>query len=259
MSHLRDYTKINWDNEFSWDAPLEGIEGSITGEGAIDSGDEIVLCIRCTVDEVERYANAPERWRAGISALTPVSLETLSEKSQVQLIEQLTTRLSAPLRQTELYSFFERLFTADGVTQVASRAKFDALVAQEWGRGQRDKSVLSVVLFRVNGLQLDDINAEPDPALRQIAEVIQSTSKRATDVVARYRADTFALLLPNTPQAAADRLSDEIQSKILKVLATAGASSSQTLTLDQGIAGMVPTQALSAQALLEAAEQSLVS
>ncbi|MGF1603385.1 MAG: diguanylate cyclase domain-containing protein [Thermosynechococcaceae cyanobacterium] len=259
MSHLRDYTKINWDNEFSLDAPLDGIEGSITGEGAIESGDEIVLCIRCKVDEVERYANAPERWRAGISELTPVSIETLSEKSQVQLIEQLTTRLSAPLRQTELYSFFERLFTADGVTQVASRAKFDALVEQEWGRGQRDKTVLSVVLFRINGLQLDDMNVDPDPFLRKIAAVIQSTSKRATDVVARYHADTFALLLPNTPQAAAARLADEIQAKILAVLATTGSSSSPTFTLNLGIAGMVPTQALSAQALLEAAEQSLVS
>jgi diguanylate cyclase (GGDEF)-like protein len=257
MSHLRDYTKIDWEEEFSFDAPLDTIQGSISGEGAIESGDEIVLCMRCKVDEIERYANTPERWQAGISGLTPISIETLSENSQVQLIEQLTTRLSAPLRQTELYGFFERLFTADGATQVATRAKFDALLEQEWKRGQRDKTALSLVLYRIHGLQLDATNAQTNAHLRQIAAVIQATSKRSTDVVARYDEDTFALLLPSTPQTAAAQLADEIQQKITDVLAHCESSAPQKLTLSQGIAGMVPTQGLSVTTLLKAAEQSL--
>lgn len=111
--------------------------------------------------------------------------------------------------------------------------------------------------LRINGLQLDEINVDTDAHLRQVAAVIESASKRSTDVVARYREDTFALLLPNTPQVAAAQLVDRIQEKIMAVLANAATASQQPLTLSKGVVGMVPKQGLSETDLLEAAEQSL--
>ncbi|PZD73859.1 Phytochrome-like protein cph2 [Acaryochloris thomasi RCC1774] len=262
MPRVLDYTKINWEEEFSFDAPLNDIEGVITGDGPLDAGDEVVLCLRCRVDEVERYADDPDRWRASLALLKPVSIDTLSETPQLQLLKQLTSRLSAPLRQSELYSLFERFVTADTVTQIANRARFDALLEQEWLRGQRDKNSLSVILFQVHGLMLNEVgegDEETDTCLRQIAAIIKSKARRSADLVARYQDNTFALLLPNTPQAAAAQLAGTIQKKVLENLAKSDAISHRNLTLNAGIAGTTPTSESSWTTLTEAAEQSLQS
>lgn len=262
MSRVLDYTKISWEEEFSFDAPLNSIDGVISGDGPLDPGDEIVLCLRCRVDEVERYADDPDRWRASLAFLNPVSIDALSDTPQMQLLKQLTSRLSAPLRQSELYSLFERFVTADTVTQIANRARFDALLEQEWLRGQRDKNALSVILFRVHGLMLDEVgegDEETDTCLRQIAAVIKSKARRSADLVARYQVDTFALLLPNTPQAAATQLANSLQKKVLENLAKSDATAHRNLTLSVGVSGTTPTPDASWTVLTEAAEQSLQS
>lgn len=260
MPRVLDYTKITWEEEFSFDAPLNEINGVISGDGPLEAGDEVVLCLRCKVDEVERYADHPDRWRASLSFLKPVSLNTLSDTPQMQLLKQLTAKLSAPLRQSELYSLFERFVTADTVTQIANRARFDAVIDQEWCRGQRDKNVLSLILFQVNGLMLNELaegDEDTDICLRQIAAVIQSNARRSADLVARYQSDTFALLLPNTPAAAATQLSYFIQKKVLANFAESDAIAHRSFTLSVGIAGTTPTSESSWTELTEAAEKAL--
>jgi diguanylate cyclase (GGDEF)-like protein len=260
MPRVLDYTKINWEEEFSFDAPLKDISGVITGDGPLDAGNEIVLCLRCKVDEVERYADDPDRWRASLSFLQPVSIDTLSETPQLQLLKQLTSRLSAPLRQSELYSLFERFVTADTVTKIANRARFDALLEQEWLRGQREKNSLSIILFQVHGLMLNAVgegDEETDACLCQIADTIKANARRSADLVARYQDDIFALLLPNTPQASATQLADTIQTKVLKDLTGGNAVFQRKVTLSVGVAGTTPTLDSSWTELTEAAERSL--
>lgn len=262
MARILDYTKINWGEEFSFDAPLQDINGVISGEGPLETGNEIFLCLRCQVDEVERYSDTPDRWRASISFLHPVSIESLSEKSQVQLIRQLTTQLSAPLKQTELYHLFERLLTADSVTHVANRARFDAALEQEWRRGQRDRNPLSLVLFRIQGLSLNESD-ERDPAiddcLRQIAAVLKAGARRSADLVARYQDDTLALLLPNTPPQAASQVAENMQKNVLNLLTQLETAPGQAPKLHLGVAGLTPAQGAMASDLTTAAEQSLKS
>lgn len=260
MPRVLDYTRITWEEEFSFDAPLNQINGVMTGEGPLEAGDEVILCFRCRVDEVERYGDEPDRWQASLSFLKPVSLNTLSETPQLQLMKQLMGKLSAPLRQSELYNLFERFVTADTVTQIANRAKFDAVLEQEWCRGQRDKNSLSLLLFQVNGLTLNDLeegDEETDICLRRVAAVIKSNARRSADLVARYQSDTFALLLPNTPSVSATQLSYFIQKKVLASFAESDVIAHRSLTLNVGIAGTTPTSESSWTELTAAAEQAL--
>ncbi len=257
MPRILDYTKINWEEEFSFDAPLHDINGEITGEGPIEAGNEIFLCLRCRVDEVERYEGATDNWHASISFLNPVSIEALSENSQMQLIRQLTQRLSAPLRSTELYQLFEGLLTDDSGTKIANRIRFDVCLEREWRRGQREQTPMSLILYRIEGLQLSGAEDDSDTGLclRQIADLLRSSAKRTADVVARYQENTFALLLPNTPQTSAAQLATSIEQQILKVLSDTVPQ--QQYGLSVGVAGLTPTQDSAATMLTDAVEKSL--
>ncbi len=66
MVKTLDFTNIDWEHEFAISAPIEGIVGTITGQGQLAPGDRIVLCFQCHVNEVERYSNPPDIWRAEI-------------------------------------------------------------------------------------------------------------------------------------------------------------------------------------------------
>jgi hypothetical protein len=99
MGKTHDFTKIHWEQEFSLTAPLENVQGTATGQGALKSGDRIVLCVQCRVDEVEYYSNAPDIWQARISFEKPISLETITESNPLYLIQRLVTHFRNSLHQ----------------------------------------------------------------------------------------------------------------------------------------------------------------
>jgi hypothetical protein len=53
MGRKHDFTNIHWGQEFALTAPLETVKATATGQGALESGDCIILSIQCRVDEVE--------------------------------------------------------------------------------------------------------------------------------------------------------------------------------------------------------------
>jgi hypothetical protein len=89
MGKSHDFTNIHWGQEFALDVPLENVQGIATGQGTLKSGDRIVLCIQCRVDEVEYYINAPEMWQAKISVERPISLETITAHKPLQRVKRL--------------------------------------------------------------------------------------------------------------------------------------------------------------------------
>jgi hypothetical protein len=92
MGKSHDFTNIHWGQEFALDVPLENVQGIATGQNALKSGDHIILCVRCRVDEVEYYSNESDLWQARISFEKPISLETITENKPLQPIQQLITR-----------------------------------------------------------------------------------------------------------------------------------------------------------------------
>ena len=93
MGTTHDFTNIHWGQEFALAAPLENVQGTATGQNALKSGDHIVLCVRCRVDEVEYYSNEPDLWHARISFEKPIALETITENKPLQPIQQLLAHL----------------------------------------------------------------------------------------------------------------------------------------------------------------------
>ncbi|MEO1764140.1 MAG: diguanylate cyclase [Cyanobacteria bacterium J06629_18] len=90
-------------------------------------------------------------------------------------------------------------------------------------------------------------NHKADEYLIEIAQVINNCAKRAIDLVARYREHQFAVILPNTDKEGASYVADLIRSEIKKLEIA-------HISLNLGIANMIPRKNLEAQALIVAAE-----
>ncbi len=136
--------------------------------------------------------------------------------------------------------------TPDPLTEVATRATFDLRCNQEWRRGTRDASSLSLLL-----LELDDPRPRED-RLRQIAWVLRSPLSRPGDFVARYTDTRFAVLLPITDSVGALIVAESLRTAM-------DALKGSRTTVSIGVASLVPSQERALSSLLAAAEKALAA
>jgi hypothetical protein len=99
MGKTHDFTNIHWGQEFDLNVPLENVQGIATGQNTLKSGDFILLCVQCRVDEVEYYGNEPDLWQAKISFEKPISLETITENNPLQPLQSLMAHFRNSLHQ----------------------------------------------------------------------------------------------------------------------------------------------------------------
>jgi diguanylate cyclase (GGDEF)-like protein len=93
----------------------------------------------------------------------------------------------------------ERLSFIDSLTGIANRVRFDAALETEWRRTLRTGRWLSIALIDVDHLKrFNDRHGQPagDERLQTIAASLARSARRAGDLVARYGADEFGVILP---------------------------------------------------------------
>jgi diguanylate cyclase (GGDEF)-like protein len=93
----------------------------------------------------------------------------------------------------------ERLSFMDSLTGIANRVRFDAALETEWRRTARAGRWLSIALIDVDHLKrFNDQHGQPagDERLQTIAASLARSARRAGDLVARYGAEEFAVILP---------------------------------------------------------------
>jgi diguanylate cyclase (GGDEF)-like protein len=258
MGKTHDFTKILWGKEFVIEAPLAGIQGTMTGEGQLAAGDEIVLCVKCRVDEVEYYTNT-EIWQAKVAFEKPISNESDLQSSPLQSVKNLVTQLGDALYQENLYQRIEQIFTTDHAVQVTNRGRFDSRLSEEWRRLRRDHNPISLILCAIDGLPAyQEVYGEPATvqSLQEIAQSLRDCVKRPSDLVARYQDQMFAVLLPNTPEAGVQHISEAIRAQLspLSIFATI---SKPPVTLRLGTATIIPSVEQGEHSLVETAARSL--
>ena len=153
------------------------------------------------------------------------------------------------------------LSTTDGVTGIGNRRRFDDRLAVEWLRCGRQKAPLAVVLIDIDHFKLYNDHfghLAGDECLRRVAQLLQSTIRRADEVAARFGGEEFVLLLPDTPLAdaviVAQRCMDSLRAAALPHPTSPTAT---TLTLSMGIASTVPRADARSDTLVQAADAAL--
>ena len=181
--------------------------------------------------------------------------------SAVKLADGLTITVRDISARKKVELELNYLATRDGLTGICNRRSFDEILVREWGRCQREKQFLSLILCDVDYFKLyNDFygHQRGDDCLKQIAKIINDTLKRSSDLVARYGGEEFVAILPNTHREGAIALVENIQKAIrLQAIPHEKSKVSAIVSLSLGIASIIPTLETSPNTLIEMADRAL--
>ncbi|MEL6400864.1 MAG: diguanylate cyclase [Cyanobacteria bacterium J06626_4] len=207
-----------------------------------------------------------------LGALDPLEMRHLIEdlESKIQRLRDDKTTLLK--QQHELLSKknqalqmanreLNRLSNLDGLTQIPNRRCFDDRIQQEWRRLQREQQPLSVILGDIDNFKrVNDTYGHllGDDCLKAVAMAMSQVLKRPDDFVARYGGEEFVVVLPNTDQAGAVNIVQQLQQAIANIAPVSSSSPDACrVTMSFGVTTLVPTSSLSCQKLLTLADQAL--
>ena len=190
------------------------------------------------------------------------------QKWEIDFLQQLTTQVAIAIQQSELYSQLRKanrqlkqLAILDPLTGVANRRYFDRVLKNEWHRLAREQKPLSLIMCDIDCFKAyNDTYGHPagDSCLKQVADVLKQSTKRAADSVARYGGEEFAVILPDTDARGALFVAQNISQRLKKRKIPHCASTvSDYVTISIGIATEIPTSIAKIDNLLEIADNAL--
>jgi diguanylate cyclase (GGDEF)-like protein/PAS domain S-box-containing protein len=138
----------------------------------------------------------------------------------------------------------EELSFKDGLTGVANRRRFDAIMNIEWGNAQRSKKPLSLVMFDIDYFkQYNDHygHLQGDHCLKRVAQVLSMVTTRAHGFLARFGGEEFVLVLPETNESSAMTVAERCRELLAKERIPHERSEvSELLTVSLGVATTIP-------------------
>jgi len=172
----------------------------------------------------------------------------LTYSDMVRLTSERTQKLGLSRTQIRMLSM------VDVVTGLFNRRYFEKHLAESFAAAKRYTRPLTCLVVRIDNfadLQADLGNERSNDVLDTIAEAFASVIRRA-DTAARIDDDLFGFLLPETPQAGADRLVERLQERFERaeyphgadvkvsaaVVELAEAHSSDKALLDTALSGL---------------------
>jgi diguanylate cyclase (GGDEF)-like protein len=143
--------------------------------------------------------------------------------------------LSASLTNAALYQQAKRDSQTDHLTGAGTRRVLEVELEAEHERAVRYGHPFCVVIVDVDRFKnINDKSGHPagDQVLRRLVEIL-GREKRATDVLARYGGDEFAILMPETSLQGAVDVAERMRKKVESSLAV----QDQPVTISCGLAG----------------------
>lgn len=149
-------------------------------------------------------------------------------------------RVQAQLRHKQMADRLRRLTRLDASTGLINRAACEELLGREWRRAQREATPICLLLLEVDALtSYAERHGEggAEAALSRVGAALSQGCARPGDAVARWDAQRFALLLPNTPRQGGFCLAHRLLNRV-EGLAIAHPDSgvARHLTLSGGLA-----------------------
>lgn len=175
----------------------------------------------------------------------------------IAVVETLRDMTEQKMAQIALQS----LVNKDGLTGLANRRSFDASLEADWLHAERENAPMSLLLADV-----DDFKAyndtyghqKGDECLKAVAKALSIQVHRPTDLAARYGGEEFAVLLPGVDLNGACLVAERIRAAVHALaIAHCKSSAADRVTMSIGAACAVPTEGLTAQALVAAADEAL--
>ena len=125
----------------------------------------------------------------GWFVLRQVSANVRNQIELTQVRDELTT----------INHTLQSLALVDGLTGLANRRQFDALLEQELQRSRKSGEPLSLIMLDIDFFKrYNDTygHVAGDMCLKKVGTVLRGLTHRHSDVVARYGGEEFAIILP---------------------------------------------------------------
>ena len=149
----------------------------------------------------------------------------------------------------------------DGLTGVANRRRFDAVIESEWKAARRSQRPLSLVMIDIDYFkQYNDSygHIRGDDCLKRVAQALKSGATRPRDFLARYGGEEFALVLPETDEAGAESVAIRcIQALDSESIPHASSPVASVVTVSIGVATCTPSKDDDRLAFIDAVDRNL--
>ena len=201
-------TAVWWRDPFGEDlVPLAagGSAGEPPGEAAVALADGAVLD-RQTASGAQLVVPLRGRRQPVGVLVVEVAGRRAVTASEREAVEVLANRAAAALTNARLLARLREQAVRDGLTGLANHRHFQERLRQECARARRYGLPLALLM-----IDLDDFKAYNDryghqlgdQALRELADILASSTRRGIDLPARYGGEEFAVILPHTSASAA--------------------------------------------------------
>lgn len=154
-----------------------------------------------------------------------------------------------------------RASRVDGLTGAANRAQFDDTLQAEWRRALRAGQPLALLIIDLDHFRQYNLgygHTRGDECLVRIAALLRRALQRPADSLARYRGETFAVLLPDTAETGALGLARRLVEAVRAArLPHEHSPVADHVTVSVGCAALTPTPDASPETLLAHAEAAL--
>ncbi|WP_275666783.1 diguanylate cyclase [Vibrio tubiashii] len=219
----------------------------------IASGDLSQRIRYFTKDELGMLAQAFNQMADKLIDANQILEQRVSEKTRE--LFQANENLAKLNRDLELLSL------RDSLTGIANRRAFDSRLKDEWKRCHRDQTHLGLILIDIDYFKKynDSLGHNAgDACLKQVANILDRSVGRDSDLVARYGGEEFALLLPNTSLTDALTVANAIQTMIQHAKITHPDSPiSSHITLSIGVGAEIPERELPSIQYVEQVDAAL--
>ena len=181
--------------------------------------------------------------------------ETARRKARETELLEVTHQLQEANERLQSLSFL------DGLTGIANRRHFDQELLQESRRAKRENAPISLIMLDIDYFKaFNDTygHLKGDDCLKTVASILKKSLKRPGDFAARYGGEEFAVVLPNTDDAGAALVAEELRASI------EGASIEHInslcagyVTVSLGVVTRLPEQVETPDDLILAADRAL--
>lgn len=194
--------------------------------------------------DVSRWLNAGAADYLRLSA--PVGLVAARVKSLLDL-----------KHKTDL---LKDIASLDGLTTLANKQRLDEYLDIEWRRSLREFYSLALIKIDIDGFTAYNDHygiGMGDDVLKRIARLLDSHCNRAADMLSRYGADEFMVLLPSTELDSALQLAESMVSGISDLAIDHELAEHERITVSAGVATIEPSRDKRYQDLVDEAEDIL--
>lgn len=178
----------------------------------------------------------------------------------LNMVRDISKRKKAELELKKANTALQALAVTDEMTHLANRRRFDQALSDEWRRGLRERSPLSLLLLDADWFKsYNDTYGHPrgDSCLKQIAEATLEVVTRPGDLVARIGGEEFAVILPNTPAEGALEVANHICAAVCRRKLAHNTNPLGIVTISIGCATLIPALGTHATFLMQRGDKAL--